>query len=394
MLDDAVSQDRTRFEFPDEEDIVSENEIRWEEVREEAIATIDRYLMPYTEAIQAEKEERVREFVESVAPQFRPLLKHKPESISRISPNLPDDKLDVELYKLNQEYDLELQERYREILGERQDIEDFESFEKQYDDFLTEWNERGISSLAKYVAHRKATLDFLRHRLGVKEDSKYHLEEAIHEVVFPLRATSDDIPPERLNLWILDESLAYHHYLASDLPMKKAEPIDSDSKKEPDLLIFNHPFAFAEEDAPRYGSVVIVEFKRPLRDDYDNAKNPIEQVLEYVDLLRAGKAKDRRGRLIRFPESMPIHALIVCDFTEKLKKQAKFRQFRPTADQERFYLFHTEFGAFIEIMSFDAMMDMAERRNRILFNKLGLKPGALVPTEAATTPDAADNGTA
>ncbi|MEO0629979.1 MAG: ATP-binding protein, partial [Planctomycetota bacterium] len=302
--------------------------------------------------------------------------------------------LEFEVVLLVETVQLDIQERYREILGDRQDMEDFESFEKQYDDFLTEWNERGISSLAKYVAHRKATLDFLRHRLGVKEDGKYHVEEAIHEVVFPLRATSDEVPPERLNLWILDESLAYHHYLASDLPMKKAEPIDSDSKKEPDLLIFNNPFAFAEEDAPRYGSVVIVEFKRPLRDDYDDDKNPIEQVLEYVDLLRAGKAKDRRGRLIRFPEAMPIHALIVCDFTAKLKKQAKIRDFRPTADEERFYLFHTEYGAFIEIMSFDAMMDTAERRNRILFDKLGLKAGAMIVNETATSTDAADNGTA
>lgn len=394
VLDERVAPERTKFEFPDEEDLTTEEDIRWPSVCDASIEKAAGFLSEFTEAIKAEKEERIRKFVEQDAPQYRPLLKHKPDSINRIPANLPHDRLDVELYRLNQEYDLELQERYRRILGNRQEMKGFESFEKQYDDFLTEWNERGISSLAKYVVHRKATLDFLRHRLGVKEDGKYHLEEAIHEVVFPLRVTSDDVPPERLNLWILDESLAYHHYLASDQPMSKAEPIDSDSKKEPDLLIFNHPFAFAEEDAPRYGSVVIVEFKRPLRDDYDDDKNPIEQVLEYVDLLRAGNAKDRRGRLIRFPQSMPIHALIVCDFTEKLKKQAKFRDFRLTADEERLYRFHTEYGAFIEIMSFDAMMDTAERRNRILFDKLGLKAGALAPTAVASTADIADNGTA
>lgn len=392
-LDDRVVAERTEFEFPDDDTLTADDELRWSTVSDASVEKAAGYLSEFTEAIKAKKEERIRRFVEHDAPQYRPLLKHKPESIDKIPASLPAERLDVELYRLNQEYDLELQDRYREILGDRHELEDFEAFSQHYDDFLTEWNERGLSSLAKYVAHRKATLDFLRHRLGVKDDGKYHLEEAIHEVVFPLRATSDDVPPERLNLWILDETLAYHHYLASDLPMKKADPIECGSKKEPDLLIFNNTFAFSEEDAPRYGSVVIVEFKRPLRDDYDDDKNPIEQVLEYVDLLRAGRAKDRRGRLIRFPESMPIHALIVCDFTERLKKQAKIRDFRPTADDERFYLFHTEYGAFIEILSFDAMMDLAERRNRILFDKLGLKTDPMVPAETSGTPDVSDNGT-
>lgn len=398
VLDDHVVAERTKFDFPEDENLTSEDDIRWSSVSDASVEKAAGFLSEFTEAIKAEKEERIRKFVEQEAPQYRPLLKHKPESIEKIAANLPPERLDVELYRLNQEYDLELQNRYREVLGDRQEMEDFAVFEQHYEEFWAEWNERGMSTLAKYVAHRKATLDFLRHRLGVQEDGKYHLEDAIHEVVFPLRATSNDVPPERLNLWILDESLAYHHYLASDLPLRKAEPIQSDSMKEPDLLIFNHPFAFAEEDAPRYGSVVIVEFKRPLRNDYDDDKNPIEQVLEYVDLLRSGKAKDRRGRLVKFPNSMPIHALIVCDFTEKLKKQAKIRDFRPTADEQRLYLFHKEYGAFIEIMSFEAMMDLAERRNRILFDKLGLKPGAFSPATAgiaageADARDRSDNG--
>tara|TARA_A100001391_G_C5081160_1_gene280032 strand:+ start:270 stop:2303 length:2034 start_codon:yes stop_codon:yes gene_type:complete len=373
ILDQLVVAERTQFAFPTQGDLMSGEDFDFEEAQRHIIEKINGYLSEYTEAVRIKKEDQIWEFVESIAPQYRPLLKHKPHAIDRVAPNLQPEKLDVELYKLNQEYDVELQERYHQILGDRIQMDGFEEHLEQYDEFLEEWNERGISSLAKYITHRKATLDFLKHRLKADENGKYQLEEAIHEVVFPLRSTSADVPAERMNLWILDEAFAYHHYLASDMTFKKAEPIHVDSKKEPDLLIFNKPFAFAEEDGPRYGSVMIVEFKRPMRNDYTEKENPIGQVLEYVDLLRSGKAKDRNGRPINFADTMPIHALIVCDFTEKLLKKAKFAQFKPTADKERLYLFHPDLGVFIEIMSFDAMMDVAERRNKILFEKLGLK---------------------
>jgi hypothetical protein len=73
-----------------------------------------------------------------------------------------------------------------------------------------------MSKLARHVAHRKATLGFLEQQIGLQDNGKYALEEGVHEVIFPLRSTSDDVRPNDMNLWILDEQLAYHYYLASD----------------------------------------------------------------------------------------------------------------------------------------------------------------------------------
>ena len=53
-------------------------------------------------------------------------------------------------------------------------------------------------------------------------------------LIFPLKKTSDDVRPEQMNLWIIDEELAYHFYLASDTPLKKQKPIQSDSKSRPE----------------------------------------------------------------------------------------------------------------------------------------------------------------
>lgn len=55
---------------------------------------------------------------------------------------------------------------------------------------------------------------------------------------FPMTKTSDDIDYLQHNLWIIDEKLAYHHYLASDMKIKKMEEVENNSGKEPDLIIF------------------------------------------------------------------------------------------------------------------------------------------------------------
>lgn len=392
-LDERVLPERTRFEFPEPGQLVADSELRWERVKSATIERVTRYLSVYTEKIRAEKEDRILEFVETIAPQYRPLLKHRPFAIDDIPVNIPDDRLDVELYKRNQKYDLELQEQYHEILGDRVSMDGFNAFASQYDEFWQQWNERGDSELARYVVHRKATLDFLRTRLRRGSDGKYQLEDAIHEVVFPMRAETSDVPEDRTNLWILDETLAYHHYLASDKQLRSMKKtIKSNSQKEPDIVIFNRPFAFSEGEGVRYDSLVVVEFKRPLRDDYAADDNPIEQVIGYIKEIRNGDALDKHGRPIRFPAGMPIHAIIVCDFTPKLIEQANDSNFKRTADQDRYFFFHDNHGAYFEIMSFDVMMDLAERRNRILFDKLGLKAGAGLPAIAADTPNAWSNG--
>jgi hypothetical protein len=64
------------------------------------------------------------------------------------------------------------------------------------------------------VFQRRAVLDVLNDLLGPDDDNnKFFKEEAIHEIIFPLRKTSDQIPPDLANLWVIDERLAFHHYL-------------------------------------------------------------------------------------------------------------------------------------------------------------------------------------
>lgn len=195
-----------------------------------------------------------------------------------------------------------------------------------------------------------------------------------------LKKTSEDVRIENMNLWIIDEKLAYHYFLASDKPLNQiGATIEVASEDRPDLVIFNRPFAFADSGPP-FSAIVIIEFKRPARNDYSDKeeKNPILQVYDYIGLLKEGKAKDRRGVPITVPEHLPIYAYIVCDLTPTLQKQARDYQLKKTPDSLGYFGYHTEYGAYIEIISFDKLLDDAKKRNKILFDKMGLH-GEAVP---------------
>jgi hypothetical protein len=380
FLDSNVNQERTRFDIPDHDSNgLFADEITLREIVEVASEKAKEFLEPYTKPLNEAKKVRIAAFVSKDAPQYRPLLKHKPDRIDSLRSNLSEDQLDVELYKIGQEWDLQLRAEYKTLLSENDaTATEQETFRQRYERFLAEWNESGISKLARYVVHRRATLAFLDERLKLKADGKYALEDAIHEIIFPLKATSEDVRVENMNLWILDEKLAYHYYLASDKPLEQVNVIEVDSRDRPDILIFNRPIAFAESGPP-FSAIVIVEFKRPARDDYTEKekKNPITQVYDYIDLLKEGRAVDKRGRPISIPAHLPIYAYIVCDLTTSLHKQARDYQLTKTPDSQGYFGYHRDHGAYIEVMSFDKLIADAQRRNKILFDKLGLEGDAV-----------------
>ncbi|HEY5028424.1 MAG TPA: hypothetical protein VIK39_08455, partial [Candidatus Angelobacter sp.] len=297
-LDSHVDNERTRFSIDEQDDILGEP--GWKTITQSVMAQASKFLEPYTGPIKDIKEAYIKQYVYEKAPQYRPLISKKPRALDAIPPELPDDKLELELYKLQQTYEAEIRETGRSIVDSlNEEKPDMKSVRIKYEKFLEDWNAVGVSNLARHVVHRRATLEFLRNARKLKETGKYELEEVLHETICPLRKSSDELTADKMNLWIIDEKLAFHEYLASDIPFSelKKDIVDSSSKDRPDLLIFNRPAAFVAEKAP-FSSVVLVEFKRPARDDYKSDNNPIDQVLGYVRTIVSGQAKERRQRVI------------------------------------------------------------------------------------------------
>jgi hypothetical protein len=253
-----------------------------------------------------------------------------------------------------------------ETLGDQASLDEYEGILAR---FLEQWNEVGISRLAEYVIHRRATLQLLERTLQARPDGRYALEAAVHQVIFPLRTTSDEVPADQMNLWIIDEKLAYHHYLASDRPLSSIEPVRVDGQQRPDLVVFDRPVAFVDRPSG-HDAVTIIEFKRPVRDDYDDQHNPIAQVYDYVERIKHGTVVDRVGRPLTVAPATRFYAYVVCDLTPTLKKQARAAALTAMPDGQGFFGYNPEYATYIEVISFQKLLEDAKARNRILFDKL------------------------
>jgi len=374
FLDRHVSNDRTAFDFDTEDSELGPSELTGKDLMAASAGEASGFLSPYTAPLAEQKSERVRRYVFERAPRYRHVLKHRSIVLDAIPPAASDDRIDLELYKAQQKYQAELRAEYQRLLAandtgalEKKEIE------TEFRKFLQEWNEAGQDALAEHVMLRSATLTYLDSKRDVQESGKYLREDVIHDVICPMQSSSDDLPAESMNLWIIDERLAYHHYLASDLRFDQMpDDIPGDGLDRPDILIFNGPIAFAE-DASSYQSLVLVEFKKPARRDYDEDENPFEQIARYVRTIRRGNAVDRKGHPINVKDSTPFYAHIIADLTPNLRTQAESYGMWVLPDGEGFFTYNAPLKIWMEVYSYERMIDGAKKRNSTFFAKLGLR---------------------
>jgi hypothetical protein len=97
--------------------------------------------------------------------------------------------------------------------------------------------------------------------------------------------------------------------------------------------------------------------------------NPIDEVLKYIINLRSGKALDRLGRIITTDDSI-INVYLICDLNFELLEIIENRDFGATPDKLEYSLFHRNLKSFIRIISYDKMIQEANMRNKVLFDKL------------------------
>jgi len=370
-LDAKVSSERTAFMFMQEADLNFPEEMTREELDAEVVQALKEVAEPYTSQVREEKRQAIEDFIQKDAPQYRFQLQDRyRERLERIPANISRDQLDVELYKTQK--DIELEHRQRAAVIKKGPLETAAGspeYAALYMQYLDEENELGKAALAKYVVHRRTILEMLETALTLQESGSYAREDLVHSLIYPMRTDSDDVEFSRQNLWVVDERLAYHSYLASDLPMARLKAVNAVGGDEPDLAIFNTARAFSETKSP-YQSVVIVEFKRPERNEYPaKDENPVEQVLRYVRKIKEGTAKDKDGKTINVG-SIPFYAYILCSLTPRIKAIADNHDFIKTPDNEGYFRYHQSAGCYIEIVSYDKVLNDAKKRNRAFFERL------------------------
>lgn len=115
------------------------------------------------------------------------------------------------------------------------------------------------------------------------DDGHFQKESFLHNIIYPMRATSVDTPYSNHNLWLIDEKLAYCSYISSDIPFN-----NNPKEDRTDIMILDSPVAVSdEENAGReYESIVLFELKRPMRDDYSDSSNPVNQLYKAEHLRK------------------------------------------------------------------------------------------------------------
>jgi hypothetical protein len=239
----------------------------------------------------------------------------------------------------------------------------------QYQRFVEE-QQRGV--LAEYVLLRKSVVDILDKYMGFRDDGETHyLEEAIHNLVVPMRTDSAKLEINDHHLWLLDDRLAFFAYFASDKALKSytSDP----SKDRPDIAFFYDTcLAWQERDAGN--TVVLVEFKRPGRDNYNGEDNPIRQLIGYIKKIQTSNSlRDSEGHIFSPRlKSATFHCYVVADITDSLLDSCLGYSFNKTPDGEGLVGYLRSPDAFVEITSYAKLLSDAKMRNAIFFQKLGL----------------------
>ena len=89
-------------------------------------------------------------------------------------------------------------------------------------------------------------------------------------------------------------------------------------------------------------------------------------------LARSNKKRDKDGRVIRVGQNTKFYLYAVCDITTTVEQILDFHDFSQTPDKLGYYKYNDKMNAYIEILSYDKIINDAKKRNRILFDKLGI----------------------
>ena len=109
MYLDETNAERTAFHVLDSLELDLPGELSWQDLVQGMVAQAGEFLSAYTEPIKKSSRTGFGGRPPQ-APQYRPVI--RPEPVARRDPSsLPDEKLDVELYKIDQRYQAELRRR-------------------------------------------------------------------------------------------------------------------------------------------------------------------------------------------------------------------------------------------------------------------------------------------
>lgn len=360
-LDSHVNPQRTDFIFDPEEGQL---------IRRQVASSVKEFLSEYIEEALTQKKVITRDIIKK-NPSYLYIQGEIDEFVSGLQANSnTEEKIYVEMSQHRYR-------RQRKFNGVKRDIDIAPSYDEAISEKIEEYKayilDDNKGTLAEYVTKRKAVLDLLDKLRGFSEydHQKHYLEDAIHQLICPMRIDSGEIHIDDHNLWILDDRLAFYNFFASDKTIQSYT--ESDSGREPDIAFFYDSCVAWRESERACDTVILVEFKRPGLDAYTDRTDPYIQLMDYVTLFKSGKTvRDRQGKVISgIGASTSFHCYIVADITAGLEKRLRGR-FERTPDGKGLFGYTRNPDTYAEVIPYDKLVLDAQARNAIFFDKLGL----------------------
>ena len=362
-LDENVLDDRFAFDLKDEPREMLDQPIGWSGIKSKVREMVNDYSKEAFKDIIVNHKQSVDSYVQNKNPRYRKLLKDHPEIVDKIPLNPSNDDIVSVLEVENQKRRVENRNSIRTVLSNTSI--DIQTKKQEIFDYVKNNYQLSQDILADYMVERRAILDLLKEVIRKAADNSISLESDVHNIIFPMGETSDLINYDEHNLWLIDERLSFHRLLTSDISIRAN--FDNESRKEPDILCYiDEPITKFNN----FSSAIIVEFKRPIRPS--KHKNPIEQVTDIVYDLIHGNT-EVSGRKIRFNDNSHFYGYIVTDIDSDIERWIfKGGLFVPSPDGGGYFGYHKDLNLYLEIITYDKLINDAEKRNQILFHKLGL----------------------
>ena len=343
------------------------------EFREACATALKQNLNVHLEQAVEKFKIRIAEVVKKEAPYYRPLLLGFFESkeFTNLATSSRDEEILSALDSYKRRDAIKLRQETRRLARLKSEGDDFWASARKLADQIE--TQKKVA-LAEYVTLRKLVLERLEHLLEVKDDGKAHREAEIHNLIFPQRTDTESNPGIDHQLWILDERLESHNYLASD------KPLDGAQGDRPDLLIaLDRPGAFAFEPLAKsagYQRLVLVEFKRALEDldTVPTDKLPHQQMIRYARQIIDGKAQHLGShRPIKVSADARFYMYAVCELSKNLLKRLEDNGFTPSPTGNGAFSVTSQGRYYIEYISLEKLLEDAQARNLAFFRRLGLE---------------------
>lgn len=373
LLNEKANNQRNKFSIPQKkEDKNAFDEISIEELLTNVSDNIRSHYSEVIGSAEKEKNERIEKYIldpNNPRLAYRHLLSNK-EIFLDIPATASDDRLEAELHQKVFQLEQKRSKAFEKAFKKKK--YDKEEFHEIIQTVLKEEAAFSSGKLADLMVRRKAIIKLFRKYLDWRSDDNYMLEEDLHNMIFTMGAETKSMPKDYHNLWLLDERLTFNSYTSSDKQLRTNPHIASNSQKETDLLIYDFPWAFSD-NPNSVNSLVVFEFKRPGRNMLTNEDKKLDkQVIEYFELLLESQAKSDRGKLLNIQNQTPKFGYVICDLHKDLiEYNITHNNFNKTP-YNALYKINEKLNQYIEVVSYETMIEFAEKRHNAFFQALGI----------------------